>query len=383
MRSALPILAAIFLSGCLGGPGVGPAGDGLDGASTPKGGPYAVVALIDTGINPYHVAFRDESDRAYAHPSTYLPGYPADAVAVNLTLGAATLEQAHKADEPVWKSLRPGTLYWFPGTKVVGAYSFQQENVAYSTGHGTMTASRAAANNYSLCPACLVVSVQGFTAEAVSWAADQPWIDAQSNSWSPAVVLQQADAAQSPGLADAFEAAAAVQAVFASAGNGIAGKLGGLGHPSFTRSTSGPTGVFSIGGHDNGDVVLWTGSVPHVVADACANWAAVGDTQDKYDAGEGGGTSSASPYAAGEAARLVLEARRLLNDSQAVGRKDGVFARGEPGRVAAGPLADGDFKLDELRAILLKTAVGRPVKTLDDGDSCGLTGAPYATFPVS
>lgn len=355
--------------------------------ATPSSAPYATVALVDTGINPYHVDFRDDSPLASVHPSLYLPGYPADAIALELTLDAEDLEAALEADADLWKSVEAGKLYWFPGTKVSGISFYAGEapgpGFIFDTGHGSMTASRAAGNGYSLCPECRIVAVQGFTAESVTWASEQTWIDAQSNSWSPAVVFQQADVAQSPGLADAFEAAATRHAVFGSAGNGVMGKLGVLGHPAFTRSTSGPRGVVAVGGHDNGEVVLWSGSWPHVVADACSNWAVVGDTLDEYGADQGGGTSSASPYAAGAAARMILEARRILNLSDGV--VDAVFATGgTPMHALPGsPLEDGEFTYDELKTVLFKTATPRPVETEHDGDRCGPERTPYTTYPIA
>ena len=389
LRRPAPLLllaSALLLAGCFGS---SPSAELEPNEQAPAPAePQAVIAVVDTGINPYHVDFRDDTPLGRAHPSTYLPGYPADAVAVNLTLGAKDLESALKADAAAWKALEPGVLYWFPGTKVVGAYatagspSDPDVGFVFSTGHGTMTASRAAGNAYSLCPECRVVAVQGFTPESVTWASEQPWIDVQTNSWSPAIVFQQADRAPllgMPGLTEAFESAAARHAVFGSAGNGVMGKLGVLGHPSFTRSTSGPRGVVSVGGHDNGEVVLWTGSWPHVAADACDNWAAVGDTLDEYDPREGGGTSSASPYAAGEAGRLVLEARRALGGG-ARGEEGVLVSGGNATPPAEGPLADGDLTVAELQQVLFKTAVAVPVKTEHDGERCapGL----YATYPV-
>ena len=375
--------AAALLAGCLGGDVAPAAATDANAPATPAG-PHAVVALIDTGINPYHVDFRDNTALAHVHPSVYLPGYPADAVRVDLTLDAKDLDAALEADKDAWASLKPGTLYWFAGTKV-SAYApdaglAEDVGLLFSAGHGTMTASRAAGNGYSLCPECRIVAVQGFSGPAVTWASEQAWIDVQSNSWSPAVVFQQADAAQEPGLAAAFEAAAKRHAVFGSAGNGAMGKLGVLGHPSFTRSTSGPRGVMSVGGHDNGEVILWSGSWPHLVADACDNWAAVGDSLDEYSPREGGGTSSASPYAAGEAARLVLEAKRLLGAAAARGA-DGELARGAAG--PAGHLEDGALTVAEVQEVMMKTAVARPVRTDHDGDSCGATGTPYTTYPVA
>ena len=45
----------------------------------------AVVALVDTGINPYHQVFRDRSARADQYPGSYLPGFPNGAIALHIT----------------------------------------------------------------------------------------------------------------------------------------------------------------------------------------------------------------------------------------------------------------------------------------------------------
>jgi hypothetical protein len=376
MVVAALVAAAMMVSGCVSEPAAPAAEPEEPEPVEPRY--WATVAIIDTGINPYHVAFRDEN--ATMHPSTYLPGYPeeAEALVLDFSKGPNSAQAAHDRDAEAWSKVVPGNLYWIPGTKIVGLYVAESGD-GFSTGHGTMTASRAAANNHSLCTECRIVAVQGFTGAAVTWASKQPWIDAQSNSWSPIVVFQQADPAQEAGLADAFAAAAKRHLVFGSAGNGVMGKLGVLGHPSFTRSTSGPPGVISVGGHDNGEVVLWSGSWPHVVADACNNWAAVGSSLDQYSGSAGGGTSSASPYAAGAAARIILEARRVLGDDGTQGIKDGVVARGNA--TASGPLSDGKLTLQEVKDILFRTAVARPMKTAHDGNSCR-EAVPYNTYPV-
>src|SRR5688572_21978962 len=58
----------------------------------------AVVSLVDTGINPYHLSFRDPSPRANKHPSTYIPGYPKDAEALHVTFDAVNYAAAVAAD---------------------------------------------------------------------------------------------------------------------------------------------------------------------------------------------------------------------------------------------------------------------------------------------
>src|SRR5687768_15882972 len=63
--------------------------------------PQAVVALIDTGINPYSPAFRDDSKLAFKHPSKYIPGYPKEAEALRLSLDLP-YDDALKEDADVW-----------------------------------------------------------------------------------------------------------------------------------------------------------------------------------------------------------------------------------------------------------------------------------------
>src|SRR3954452_15696248 len=75
-----------------------------------------VVGLFDTGINPYHRTFRDTSPRAYRHPSTYLPGYPKDAQALQLSLDEPDFKKAVKKDCKTWKAIKPVQLYWIPRT---------------------------------------------------------------------------------------------------------------------------------------------------------------------------------------------------------------------------------------------------------------------------
>ena len=131
--------------------------------------PVAVLALNDSGINPYHQAFRDCSARAQCHPSTYIPGYPRSAKPLRLTLDAPDWGRAALADCKIWDGVKPGKLYWVPGTRIVGAVAFgvpfdsevcNEPLILDVHGHGTMTASRAAGAGHGACPECSIVSVQ-------------------------------------------------------------------------------------------------------------------------------------------------------------------------------------------------------------------------------
>nr|MDQ3977260.1 S8/S53 family peptidase [Thermoproteota archaeon] len=265
------------------------------GAAAPKARAprsHAVVALIDTGINPYSPAFRDTSPLAQKHPSTYLPGYPKDAIALKLSLGLS-YDEAFAKDESVWKLVQPGKLYWIPGTRIAGAISFgaggtscespvnvppagpflaescPEHKILDDHGHGSMTASRAAGAPSSLGPGARIVAIEGLGAKGVRWAADQGWIDVQSNSW-----LSLVPPPIPSEVTEAFSYAASKMPTLAASGNGTAYLAGGAPTPTYLLSTA-PPGVILVGGHDNGKMTLWAGSPPHVVADAYAGQTAI------------------------------------------------------------------------------------------------------------
>ncbi len=382
---------------------------GLVAADTPADpvapGPNAVVAFLDTGINPYHVVFRDDSPRAFAHPSTYLEGFPAEAEALELSFGARSYAEAVRADCDIWAGVEPGKLYWFPGTRIIGGIRFGSHvtpncnanriaaNILDTNGHGTMVASRGAGAGYGACEDCLIVAVQtpmsasfgvGYQPpeiDAVEWLGENAtWIDAQSNSWGPIAPGYDPTSSTnllvtSQRLVEAVEASAQRHLAFWASMNGTAYRAGVVGHPTALAPHLTPSAI-SVGGHDSGYVAVWPGWWPHIVSDACDAWAAHDDSITKSDDDVAGGTSGATPFAAGGAARILLEARRILEDAS-TGVADGVVARGEPGLVSDGPLADGEFTLAEWRSVTFATATPRPKAQFEDGPGCGLTSAPY------
>ncbi|HVE73972.1 MAG TPA: S8 family serine peptidase [Mycobacteriales bacterium] len=382
------------------------------GSAAPQRPASATVGVIDTGINPYHEEFRDRSPQARRHPSTYLPGFPKTAQALSITLDSKDYWEAVQADcKKVWLKVKPGQLYWFPGTKIVGAISFQQSFAALNCGsakprgmpildaggHGTMTGSRATGSKYGACPACRVVAIQ-FSGSAtnaqdaldsVKWAtANAGWLDVQSNSWGPFVpgwVPTSAGNQLFTGTSELVrtaEASGRAHLSFWASGNGAAFRLGAVGHPTLLTPHLTPS-VLSIGGMDSGQVNTWAGFPPHVVSDSCDSWAAQHQNTrtGEGDARVGGGTSAATPFVAGGAAAVLAEARRLLGDSR-TGVRSGVVAVGRKGAVASGPLSDGTFTLEEWRAVMLATATRRPVRQYEDGPPCEPTSATYSPTPI-
>lgn len=412
MRPSFPVfavaaVAALLLAGCA--QDAAPSAT-LDDASSP---PLAarsrvVVADVDTGINPYHVEFRDDSPEGRVHPSKYLEGFPADAPALELTLDAPDYETAVLADCAVWQAVEPQKLYWIPGTRIVGAITFDQGPVDACTkeempslildpqGHGTMTASRVAGATYSLCPECKLVFVQGFSDDSMYWAASQPYVDLQTNSWGalPSDYVETGDdGASDPAGLDGIDRAkvmdaAAMQPVFVAGGNGLLGFFGVTGHPAYLDDVAGPAGIIMVGGHDGGYFTPWTMTMPHVVADANQHPAAYRDSIDGGDETTGGGTSGATPFAAGAFARMLLDARVAVGDT-GTGVRDGSLVLAGPGvpTPAEGPLSDGVLSIEEAKVVFFHNANPRPVRDGDrDGpDACDPANvycAPYNTVPV-
>ncbi len=369
----------------------------------------AVLGLIDTGINPYHEVFRDDSALAHVHPSVYIDGYPEDAQPLNLTLDADTYADALEADEDIWANVTEEQLYWIPGTRIDAAIAHStsashceilglpheapaaslldtaSDQVNETTGeadpfdcpdtqpildthgHGTMTASRAAGDGTSLCPDCRIATIEGLSSTSVDWATDAGWIDVLSNSWIdpvPAPANQAQDGSTSASVA---RAAQNMVTLFAS-GNGAAYVAGGAPTPTYTLSTA-PPGVILVGAHDNGHVATWSGSPPHVIADGFKSLAAERDSLTSTGPlAFACCTSSAAPYAAGAAAQLVHDAREALDD-RSNGMSNGSLAQGSASLVHAGPLADGNLTLDELRRVLFTTAQLPPQQGPHDGDA--------------
>jgi hypothetical protein len=346
----------------------------------------SVVALIDTGINPYSPAFRDKSSLGRKPPWKYIPGYPKNTPALRLSLGLP-YDKALEKDAAVWRRVEANKLYWIPGTRIIGAISLgaggtncpgveappastatagdcPEHRILDDFGHGTMTASRAAGSPNSLSPNARIVAIEGLGAGSVQWAADQGWIDVQSNSWISFIPPPVPN-----GVINAFKDAAKKMLVLAASGNGAAFSQGAAPTPTQLLSTA-PAGVVIVGGHDNGKMTLWSGAPPHVVADAYAGMTAIHDSTEKMRPDPiACCTSAASPYAAGGAAAIVRIARMILHD-KATGIRNGVVAQGRAvvpiGK--SSPLADGKLTLDELKDVFLHTAQARPEESEDDGD---------------
>lgn len=196
MRPAIAAVA-LLLPGCLG-PLTMEVSDALPGATgSPRAGPFVVVATADTGINPYHESFR--RPHLVAEPCTYLPAFPCGLRALNLTLDAATWDEAFEADRALWESIQEDTWYWIPGTAFVAVYCDSPISASSSASlrdllcildediipHGAGVVGAFIDEN----PAALLVAIEGRPhLKSVADAFGIP-VDVWSFSWGPAVPL--------------------------------------------------------------------------------------------------------------------------------------------------------------------------------------------------
>lgn len=349
------ILVGLALAGCIDN------GNAVHGDNTTPDTPLpplVTVAHIDTGVNPYHVSWQTDEPFATAHPSTYIPGYPADARALNLTLNAPSYTAALDADQAIWDDTEPDILYYVPGTRLVGLINLNQPVAPDDHGHGTMTATRST-GPASLAPEARFVSVQGLGAGGVRWVAEQDWIDVQTNSWGSLVPLPGVPGAA--GTPNAIRDAATRMPVIFASGNGNGFNGAGM-NPTWLQQTA-PPGAIQVGGHDNGHLTLWHGQPAHVVADYYGGIHAPHDAIDGLTtAGIACCTSASAPYAAGGMAAIILEARTRLGDTTP-GITDGangeriLAERGDTTTLPlSGPLSDGLLTLDEAIRLYLVTA---------------------------
>ncbi len=362
-------------------------------ATTLKKRSQVVIAVIDTGINPYHVSYR--RPELVVHPSTYIEGFPKDAPALGLTLNQKDYAKARNADDaPVWSKVQERKLYWIPGTNIIGAYSqydYYDETpeigdpeikgvknmgrpVIDDSGHGTGTTSVSGGGIYGSNPDALIVSVEGFGTDAVKWAASQPWIDFISGSYGdPTATPYTKEVPKLPTLQNPvgetdsreyehtgpFVLRDGRTACF-SAGNGLSRTGAAYDRYSSIRPTSGPSWIVTVGAASprNDQNYGWH-SIPVDISSYGLHWPAA-DYASTDGSIDFGGTSNATPVTCGVFSKALLEARKALGDT-----REGIHSVGgqrvpAAGRRGPGLLSDGILTRIELQDAVFKTAQHAP-----------------------
>lgn len=335
--------------------------------------PFTVVALVDSGINPYHVDFR--APELNRHPSTYISGFPRDAKALNLSLDAPDYNAAVARDEGKWGAVKRDDLYWVPGTNIIGAigpFGGTEPNFLDQNAHGTITASLAGGRVHGPGTNDIVIVVikagpetDNTWVEGLEWAAAQPWIDVISNSWSVIPLAEEGN--QRNAQASRAAVASGKLVCFSSGNEGV---------PLWMAGTQGPSWNLNVGASSEksrGEHVYtnW----PNDVLGASGVQAARYQSMDQ----EGGpyiGTSMSAPVVCGQAARVISEVRRSLGDHEE-GPQMGL-ARG---RKQKGPyLEDGCLDRVELEDAIQASAVPAQTAPPDPADPFGIPAAPVAGF---
>ena len=310
---------------------------------------HVVIALVGESVNVYQRDFA--APGLTANPKTWLPGYPQGATALRLHLNQPDLNKAIAADDKTWRSVKPGRLYYIPGTRFAGVVYLPNalDRCVCSTSdsndptgplqsqprpiidgdifHGTGVASVAAGNRYGTCPDCDIVMVASDNPDdGLAWAAKQPWIDIVSNSWGgPLGIPTQATAGHPERVAQIASlnsrvAAASGQAVLFGSGNGVTDQgptTHGTQHSlTWDSPYAGPPWVLSVGASKpgTGQPTDWHNIPVDLIAQGESRPAA--DYQSTAGESDFFGTSCSTPIVAGVLGEALYRARKILGDRQ-------------------------------------------------------------------
>jgi hypothetical protein len=370
-------------------------------------GDATVVAVLDTATNPYHFDFRGSmmpqhkdadpgNDLPLDRPFTeWLPGAANAPLAslepLNLTLpddpeekGAGLASSDGKLDKIQASEVGKVHAYYIPGTKIIGAASFENTPNLYQgdSSHGVGTTSSSVGNLHGTCPECLLFFVNyGETPEegeaAIDWVMQQPWIDAISNSYGYSIAVR--DRVYSGSNTEQQRAASERgQTVFFSAGNGNDGSFMAPNTTEFS-SQEGPDWIVTVGAVSAPESGFYDPIVDTSDSDGqSSSYTGAGKPADVAGVGEGyptayysasiggtgssgfGGTSNATPQVAGLYARALYLARTALPGPSRT-QAAGLVATGSPIVCGAArpdcELADGKLTAAELRTRLFHGAV--------------------------
>lgn len=307
--------------------------------------PHVVVAIIDTGINPYHEIFR--MPNMTAHPSAWLEGFPEDIPALNLTF-AEQYADCYEADKEEWAAIKDGELVWFPGTNVMGVAAKRSPlDSAYpildNGAHGTWVAGSV----MEACPEAIIVSIQVNEdidiVAANEWAAKQPWIDIVTTSWGK--YLEEYPTETDLGINHAE------QLVY-EAGKIQTNSAGNEPVPYLQDEHGGPYWNIAVGGAFsgiNGDAYI-AAKLPDVVSDFTQDHLAKQKSINGYETVSG--TSFSCPRVAGTIAKALYDVRAALNYTGII--RNGSLVETAP---SSGMLDDGKLTAGEVRTALNHSAI--------------------------
>jgi hypothetical protein len=398
-----------------------PAGVALDTAtaapSARPGDDAVVIAVLDSGISPYHHDFlasqmpqaktpsRADDLPLHKPPHTWLKGFPKPSafdeyapLKLSLTDDPdAKMAELQEKDADAWSevtesSAEEKSYRWVPGTKVVGAMSFGSSSASeprlFGSGgdeHGQGVSSVSVGNIHGTCPECLLVFLQtpdptSYEA-AISWAQKQKWIDAISVSLGFNTSLVLRDRVYEGSDVELSRAAVERgQTSFFSGGNGIENAFLAP-QTTLLNSQNGPDWAVTVGAVDSSGANLTGNGKPVDVAGIGTDYPSSYGATTTSNGEDFSGTSNATPTLAGTYGRALWKARAALSGPSRVQAK-GVVAQG--GGVRCGParkaceLADGRLTQAELQRRLFTGATPSTVGTTP----LAVVGAPATRVAV-
>ncbi|MGI8774904.1 MAG: S8 family serine peptidase [Actinomycetota bacterium] len=271
-----------------------------------KGKPRVTVAVIDSGINPYHEYFNARGTLyGNSKPSSVTPqvlkefGIGKDQIIELTRTGNFAVDYAK--DKAQFDKIKRGTPYWFKGTNIIGISFTIGEHLrpdGDASSHGIGTAAAVLTAH----PEAIVVAVEAINAESEKWAFSHPAVDIVTTSYGPAT--------SAPTLMHLSSSYTGVvengKAHFGAAAN----------DPTYSTfdQTSGPWWSIGIAGYEEGTTngrQTTSGSVADFVGDFTQDLPYCRSCEEGTSSV--GGTSFATPRSAGTFSKILLEARRAFN----------------------------------------------------------------------
>jgi hypothetical protein len=271
----------------------------------PPGKPRVVVAVIDSGINPYHEYFNaGGSLYTKSKPSSVTPQLlrefgigPGQIISITRTGNFAA---DYAKDKAQFDKIEKGKPYWFKGTNIIGISFSNGEKLrpdGTASPHGIGTAAAVLTAN----PEAIVVAVEGINAESEGWSFTHPAVDIVTTSYGPVT--------SAPTLMHLSSSYTGVvengKAHFGAAAN----------DPTYSTfdQTSGPWWSIGISGYEEGSTngrQTTSGSFPDFVGDFTQELPYCRSCEEGMQSVSG--TSFATPRSAGTFSKILLQARRAM-----------------------------------------------------------------------
>ena len=290
--------------------------------------PRAVVAVLDSGVNPYHDFYYIGSPLyPDAHPSAVtqevLDAFGVKPENVVTLTRTGNLVSDLAADAAFWSRVTRGETYHFRGTNLIvrsfaGSADVVLRPDTSKSAHGVGTSGSVLAANPD---AVLLFIEQGSalgSAESHAYAFQHPAVDVVSTSYGVSIPNPGFPLPEYRAFESTYEGVVTNGKLhFSSGGNG----------PGMTPLRAGAGPWWSIGvsgieeGSSEGDTLL-SGNFPDFVSDFTQTVPYCMDCEAGLR--EVGGTSFSTPRAAGVASKVIQEARRLRTHAGGITAIDGV-----------------------------------------------------------